>query len=97
MKGRLYAAATSMSIFGSLGLVRGGFKTFIACISGRTWSGVKILANMAFEPKGINLSLAMIDKDDKDGRHLAETQLDQLVKELHIDKSRIPVSHKCTR
>jgi hypothetical protein len=86
-----------MSIFGSLGMARAGFKTLIACMSGRTWSGTKILANMGFEPKGVNLSLVMIDKDDKDGRHLAETRLDELVKELHVDKSRVTVSHKCTR
>jgi hypothetical protein len=96
-KGHLYAAATPMSIFGSLGLARAGFKALIACMSGRTWSGATILANMGFEPKGTNLSLVMIDKDDKDGRHLAETRLDELVKELNIDKSRFTVSHKCTR
>jgi hypothetical protein len=55
--------------------------------------GATILADMGFEPKGTNLSLVMIDKD---GRHLAETRLDELMKELHIDKSRVTVSHKCT-
>jgi uncharacterized membrane protein YraQ (UPF0718 family) len=39
----------------------------------------------------------MIDKDDKDGRHLAETRLEELMKKLHIDTSRVSVSHKCTR
>jgi hypothetical protein len=66
---------------------------------GRTWSGATgaaILANMGFEPKGMNLSLVMIDKDDKYGRHLAETRLDELVNELHIDKSRVTVSHDGT-
>jgi hypothetical protein len=85
-----------MSIFGSLGMARAGFKALIACTSGRTWSGAKVLANMGFEPSGINLSLVMIDKDDKYECHLAETRLDELVKELHIDKNRITVSHKCT-
>jgi hypothetical protein len=81
-----------MSIFGSM--ARAEFKTLIACMPGRTWSG----ATMGFEPKpeGINLSLVMIDKDERDGRHLAETRLDELLKELHIDKSRVTVSHKCT-
>ena len=97
IKGYLYAAATPLSIFGSLGVARAGFKTLVACMPSRTWSGATILGNMGFEPKGINLSLVMIDKDDKDGRHLAETRLDELVKELHIDKSRVTVSHKCTR
>jgi hypothetical protein len=79
-KGYLYAAATPMSIFGSLGVARAGFKTFIACMPDLTLSGATVLANMGFEPKGINLSLVMIDIDDKDGRHLAETRLDELVK-----------------
>ena len=99
-KGYLYAAATPLSIFGSLGVARAGFKTLIACMPGRTWSGAtgaRVLANMGFEPKGTNLSLVMIDKDDKARRHLAETRLDELVKELNLDKSRIAVSHKCAR
>ena len=32
-RGYLYAAATPMSIFGSLGVVSAGFKTLVACIS----------------------------------------------------------------
>jgi hypothetical protein len=79
--GYLYAAATPMSIFGSLGVARAGFKALIACMSGRTWSGAKILANMGFERKDMNLSLVMVDKNDKDGRHLAETRFDEFVKE----------------
>ena len=92
-KGYLYAAATPISIFGSLGVARAGFKTLIACMPGQTRSerhGATILADMGFEPKGTNLSLVMIDKDDKDGRHLAETRLDELVKELHLDKRGAP-------
>jgi hypothetical protein len=49
--GYLYSAATPMSLFGSLGMARAGFKAFIACMPGRTWSGATILANMGFEPK----------------------------------------------
>jgi hypothetical protein len=32
-RGYLYAAATPMSIFGSLGMVIAGFKTLVACFS----------------------------------------------------------------
>jgi hypothetical protein len=52
---------------------------------------------MGFELKGIKLSPVMIDKDHKGGRHFAETRSDKLLKELHIDKSRVNVSRKCTR
>jgi hypothetical protein len=67
----------TMSIFGGLGVARAGFKTPIACMSDRTWSGATILANMGVEPKGINLSLVslvMVEKDGKDSRHIAETR-----------------------
>jgi len=37
-KGYLYAAATPMSIFGSLGVARAGFETLIACLQRTTWA-----------------------------------------------------------
>jgi hypothetical protein len=40
---------------------------------------------MGFEPKGINLSLVMIDKDDKAGRHLAETRLRSTTQHVSYD------------
>ncbi|KAF8810442.1 hypothetical protein BYT27DRAFT_7253700 [Phlegmacium glaucopus] len=40
-RGYLYAAATPMSIFGSLGMVRAGFKTLVACFSFGDIEGAK--------------------------------------------------------
>ena len=64
-KGYLYAAASPMSLFGSLGLARAGFKTFLAGInfSIRNWNfdGAQTLSNMGFKPQGANLSLIMGD------------------------------------
>jgi hypothetical protein len=104
-RGYLYAAATPMSIFGSLGVVSAGFKTFVACLSFRSADsegakirsieGAKILGNMGFEPQGENLSLIMVEAGkasegkDTEGRHIIETRIDKLIQELNIDKDRI--------
>ena len=99
-RGYLYAASTPMSIFGSLGVVRAGFKTLLACFSFGDIEGAKILGNMGFEPQGENLSLIMIEagkvgEGKSTGRYIIETRMDELIKELNIDKNRIiGVSHK---
>ena len=96
-RGYLYAASTPMSIFGSLGVVRVGFKTLLACFSFGTIDGAKVLGNMGFEPQGENLSLIMVEagKGKNAGRYIIETRMDELIKELNIDKNRITgVSHK---
>ena len=96
-RGYLYAASTPMSIFGSLGVVSAGFKTLFACFSFRDIEGAKILGNMGFEPQGENLSLIMVEagKGKNAGRYIIETRMDELIKELNIDKNRITgVSHK---
>jgi hypothetical protein len=41
-RGYLYAAASPMSIFGSLGVVTAGFKTLIACFSFGDIEGAKV-------------------------------------------------------
>src|SRR3979411_3386761 len=43
-KGYLYAAASPMSLFGSLGLARAGLKTFLTCVSIPRWSMVRARA-----------------------------------------------------
>ena len=96
-RGYLYAAASPMSIFGSLGVVTAGFKTLIACFSFGDIEGAKVLGNMGFEPQGENLSLIMVDtgKGKNTGRYIIETRMDEMIKELNIDKNRITgVSHK---
>ena len=96
-RGYLYAAASPMSIFGSLGVVTAGFKTLIACFSFGDIEGAKMLGNMGFEPQGENLSLIMVEtgKGKNTGRYIIETRMDELIEELNIDKNRITgVSHK---
>ena len=101
-KGYLYVAATPMSLFGSLGLTRAGLKTFIASLNFTIFSlnihGALMLSNMGFRPLGTNLSLIMLDENKKDKRHLVETRLDELLKDLHVDKTKITgVRHNSKR
>ncbi|KAF8802589.1 hypothetical protein BYT27DRAFT_7067272, partial [Phlegmacium glaucopus] len=86
-RGYLYAAATPLSIFGSLGMVRAGFKTLVACISYRKFEGAKILGSMGFEPQGENLSLIMVEagKERNQERYIVDARMDDLIKELNID------------
>jgi hypothetical protein len=96
-RGYLYAAATPLSIFGSLGVVSAGFKTLVACFSFGDIEGAKILGNMGFDPLGENLSLIMVEagKGKNAGRYIIESRIDELIKELNIDRNRITgVSHK---
>jgi len=87
-----------MSMFGSLGLARAGFKTLLASINfsihGRNFNGAMSLSNMGFQPHGENLSLIMADTEKK-GQYVVESRLDTLLEELHLDETRIvDVSHK---
>ena len=96
-RGYLYAASAPMSIFGSLGVVSAGFKTLVSCFLFGNIEGAKILGNMGFEPQGENLSLIMVEagKGKNAGRYVVETRMDELIRELNIDKNRIiGVSHK---
>ena len=99
-RGYLYAASAPMSIFGSLGVVSAGFKTLVACFSFRDIEGAKILGNMGFEPQGENLSLIMVEpgkvgKGKNSECYIIESRMDELIKELNIDKNRITgVSHR---
>jgi hypothetical protein len=85
--GYLYAAATPLSIFGSLGVARAGFKTLLSSTSipRLRFSGAKLLADAGFKPQGTNLSLVMLDEDRKG--YCAEERLESMMKELHLDDS----------
>jgi hypothetical protein len=90
-KGRIYAAATPLSIFGSLGLARAGLKALIAaCVVPGKWNilGARILDDLGFKPQGTSLPLIMFDTGkDKNQQYLVERQLDELnlLKGLHVD------------
>jgi len=92
--GFLFAAATPLSIFGTLGLARAGFKALFASIIIPRWSfiGAEKLRDAGFKPSGKNLGLIMMDPANPD-RHLVETQLAARLKDLHLENDGgVPVS-----
>ena len=77
--GYLHAAV----VFGSIGVISAGFMTLVACFSSRDIEG-KICGNMGFEPQGENFGWGK-----NAGHYIIETRMDELIKELNIDKNRI--------
>lgn len=96
--GYLYSSAASLSIFGSLGFVKAGFK---ACVAGACFAfrskkivGAKKLAEAGFKPVGKAMSL--IHWDGK--RHKAESRFIELLDELHLrDMSKLTIESKTRR
>ncbi|KAK1230904.1 hypothetical protein PQX77_005982 [Marasmius sp. AFHP31] len=81
-KGYLYAAATSLSIFGSLGIVKAAFSTLLATTT-RPFYGGSWLNDAGFGTKGSVSSMVTLVEGTK--RYGAEVQLQRLMKEQHID------------
>ena len=84
--GFLFAAATPLSIFGTLGLARAGFKGAFASIVIPSWDfmGAEKLRDAGFKPSGKNLKLIMMDPANPD-RHPAETRLSERSKDRNLE------------
>ena len=86
-EGYLYAAATPMSIFGSLGMASAGFKTFLACISIPAWNIVgaqKLRGSLDSKRKGLTCPLLRSIERRRDN-HVAEIRLTSLLDSLHLE------------
>uniref|UniRef100_A0A0W0F969 Uncharacterized protein n=2 Tax=Moniliophthora roreri TaxID=221103 RepID=A0A0W0F969_MONRR len=81
-KGYLYAAATVLSLFGSLGIVKAAFATLLATITHPFYGG-RWLDDAGFNTPGSVSSMVTVAKDT--GRYGAEVALEKLLKEQHID------------
>ncbi|KAK1221959.1 hypothetical protein PQX77_015223 [Marasmius sp. AFHP31] len=81
-KGYLFAAATPLSIFGSLGIVKTAFATLLATTT-RPFYGGRWLSDAGFGTTGSVSSMVTLVKDTK--QYGAEVQLQRLLKEQHID------------
>ena len=81
-KGYLYAAATPLSIFGSLGIVKTAFSTLLATTT-RPFYGAGWLSDAGFATTGSVSSMVTLVKDTQ--QYGAEVRLQQLFKEQHID------------
>ncbi|TEB10249.1 hypothetical protein FA13DRAFT_1586950, partial [Coprinellus micaceus] len=53
-RGLLYAAATPMSIFGSLGIVKAGFVVLPGSVHARFFPGPRLLRDAGFTPSGMS-------------------------------------------
>ena len=95
-------SSSSSSIYLYLRKSRGGHCGWVACFSFGDIEGAKILGIWDSRRKEKNLSLILVEsgKGKETGQYTFETRMDELpvmslIKELNIDKSRIPgVSHK---
>ncbi|KAJ8092798.1 hypothetical protein PM082_023627 [Marasmius tenuissimus] len=81
-KGYLYAAAAPLSIFGSLGVVKISFATFVAAMT-RPFYGGSWLHDAGFGTTGSVASMVTLAPGTK--RYGAEVRLERLMKEQHID------------
>ncbi|KAF9000873.1 hypothetical protein BDQ17DRAFT_1222952, partial [Cyathus striatus] len=84
--GFCYVGITPISIFGSLGIVKTGFNILIASIVVPTlgFLGAKRLADGGFQPTGDVAPMVAMDRKCPD-RFLAESQLEKLLEEEHIE------------
>jgi hypothetical protein len=85
-KGYLYTGITTISIFGSLGIVKAGFNVLFAAIIVRSWKflGAQRLADGGFRPKGTAAQLIALDPQNPH-RFLAESNLEKILEDAHID------------
>lgn len=84
--GYLYPAAASLSIFGSLGIVKAGSKALLASIVSHRFKfiGAKALKDGGFGVEKSN-SLASIMFGDEGDTYGAEKQLGSMLKEIHLE------------
>ncbi|KAL0059381.1 hypothetical protein AAF712_013892 [Marasmius tenuissimus] len=81
-KGYLYAAATPLSVFGSLGVVKTSFATFLATTT-KLFYGGGWLHNAGFATTGSVASMVTLAPGTR--RYSAEIQLERLMQEQHVD------------
>ncbi|KAK7016996.1 hypothetical protein VNI00_012588 [Paramarasmius palmivorus] len=86
-KGYMYSAASILSLFGSLGIAKAGFATFLGSIAHPPFNGGRWLDNAGFTTPGSVTSMVTIDKAT--GLYGAEANLRKLLKEQHIDDPRL--------
>ncbi|KAF9259889.1 hypothetical protein L218DRAFT_629698 [Marasmius fiardii PR-910] len=83
-KGFLYAAATPLSVFGSLGIVKSAFATFSATIT-HSFYGGKWLDDAGFSTIGSVSSMITIAPGQDTKKYGAEIALEKLLQDQHID------------
>ncbi|KAF6763292.1 caspase domain-containing protein [Ephemerocybe angulata] len=92
-RGLLYAAATPMSVFGSLGIVKAGFVVLWTSIDSRLFPGPTLMQNAGFTPSGIGELLVHVAGSN---RHLyvAEDKLRSILAKKRIRSVKINLLSK---
>ncbi|KAK7018064.1 hypothetical protein VNI00_018412 [Paramarasmius palmivorus] len=93
-KGYLYAAASNLSLFGSLGSAKAAFATCVGTITHRRFYGGQWLDDAGFGTAGSVTSMVTIDKDS--GLYGAEVKLKKLLEEQHIDDPHLVLGFEWT-
>ena len=81
-RGFLYAAATPMSVFGSLGIVKAGFATLWVSLEGGKFHGPRQLRNAGFYPTGVVEKLTY-EFDTNESIYIAESRIRDILHQFH--------------
>ncbi|KAL0574788.1 hypothetical protein V5O48_007180 [Marasmius crinis-equi] len=82
--GYIYAAATPLSIFGSLGIVKAAFATYLASVT-NGFHGGKWFHNAGFGTAGSGSVIPLVTIVIGTKQYGAERKLEELLKEQHLD------------
>jgi hypothetical protein len=82
-RGFWYVAATPVSIFGSLGIIKAGFVTLIISIDIPGFRSPRYLHNAGFSPPGLLKQLTYI-LDDNDSIYVAEQNIRSLLRQHRV-------------
>ncbi|KAJ6467348.1 hypothetical protein C8R45DRAFT_787544, partial [Mycena sanguinolenta] len=82
-RGFLYVAATPLSIFGSLGIIKAGLVTLIISIDVPRFRGPRLLDNAGFSPPGLLKQLTYI-RDDDDSIYVAEQNVRTMLRQHRV-------------
>ncbi|RXW25376.1 hypothetical protein EST38_g465 [Candolleomyces aberdarensis] len=91
--GLLYAAATPMSIFGSLGIAKAGFVVLWGSTDFGWFHGPSLLRNAGFKPSGIGELLVHVAKDYRN-LYAAEDKLRRILSKKRIQSVEIDLLSK---
>ncbi|KAJ7039905.1 hypothetical protein C8F04DRAFT_914960, partial [Mycena alexandri] len=82
-RGFSYVAATPLSIFGSLGIVKAGFATLWASVDIPIFHGPKQMRNAGFQPVGMIKQITHISEAE-DSAYVAEARLRTILDQYPI-------------
>ncbi|KAJ7679260.1 hypothetical protein DFH06DRAFT_1078727 [Mycena polygramma] len=94
--GFCYVAATPLSIFGSLGIVKAGFSVLWASVDVPFFRGPKLMRNAGFEASGMIKQITYASDED-DSVYIAEAKLRTILDQCTVKRSRLYLSWRWLR